>query len=105
MATAAEIQRLRMMVGDPTEEEFSDFKLNLILDAQAGNFNRAASEAWGMLAAGYTTLVNVSESGSTRNLGDLYKNAMTMKKYFDDAGVEGVSRGRTRIGRISRADD
>jgi hypothetical protein len=103
MATAEEITRLRSLTGDPTEDDFSDYLLNTILDT-LGNMNRAASEVWGIRAARYSTLVNVSESGSTRNLGDLYKNAMAMKKHYDDAGVEGVARGRTRIGRIVRPD-
>lgn len=104
MATAAEVERLRSLVGNPTEEEFTDFKLNTILDAMAGNMNRAASEVWGILAASYTQFVNVAESGSSRNLGDLYKNAMAMKKHYDDLGVEGTARGRTRIGRIVREE-
>lgn len=102
MATAADIARLRLLVGDPSEEEVSDYTLEVTLDAMAGNVNRAASEIWGIRAASFSQLVNTTESGSTRNLGDLYKNAMAMKAHYDSLGVEGVTRGRTRIGRIVR---
>lgn len=104
MATAEEIARLRSFTGDPSEEEFSQFQLNGILDAMAGNINRAASEVWGIKAARFSNFVNVTESGSSRNLGDLYKNAMAMKTHYDGLGVEGTARGRTRIGKIRRPD-
>ena len=102
MATPAEVARLRLLIGDPTEEEVSDYTIEITLDAMGGNTNRAASELWSIRAAQFSSLVNTTESGSTRNLGDLYKNAMAMKMHYDSLGVEGVTRGRTRIGRIVR---
>ena len=103
MADAADIIRVRRLINDPEHEELTDEDIAAILDGVEGNINAAVAEAWGVKAAHYSTLVNVSESGSTRNLGDLYKNAMAMQSYYSVAGIQ-VSAGRTRIGKIVRSD-
>lgn len=105
MAEPAAILQLRNLLGNPSMEDYPDTLLSNMIDSVDGDLNRAAAQGWGYIAAGYTTLVNVTESGSTRNLGDLYKNAMAMRTYYDSLGVEGVTRGRTRIGRIVRTHE
>lgn len=82
MATAAEIATLRAMVGDTT---LTDVQLGQIFDS-AECMNQAAGMAWGRKAAGYAELVNISEAGSSRSMGDLHKNALTMSKYYFDLG-------------------
>ena len=104
MADQSEIDALRLLINDPCKESFSDDDLERVLDAQGGDRNLAAAEVWGIWATRYSTLVNVSESGSSRSLGDLYKNAVAMRGMFlaaNDAGSQ-VTAGRTRIGRIVR---
>lgn len=103
MAIGASVDRVRQLL-QADQDEFSDPLLGDILDSVAGDVNLATAEAWGIRAAGYSTLVNVSESGSTRNLGDLYRNAIAMKKHYLDVNSEGVARGRTRIGKIRRSE-
>lgn len=71
----------------------------------------ATAEAWEVRASRYHALVNMAESGSSRNMGDMYKNAIDMAKYYrgkhNDAihdPEEPVVKGRrTQTGRIVRA--
>lgn len=66
------------------------------------NVNRAVAQEWRYTAAGYARLVDVTESGSSRKMSDLHKNALTMVAQFtnlagDVAIVESAPRGaRTR---------
>lgn len=98
-----QIDALRRLIDDPDKTEFSDVDLGLILDGLSGDVNKAASESWSIKASRYSRLVDITESGSSRKLGDLYKNALAMKAIYDGKAEEGIStRGRTRIGRIVR---
>lgn len=99
MATAGEIARLRRLVNDPDHLEFSDEDLNEVLERQEMNYSLAASELWGVKAGNYSSLVTVTESGSTRNLSDLHKQALLMQKFYQDSSGAVT---RTRIGRIVR---
>lgn len=62
--------------------------------------NLAVSYLWTRYAATLTGLVDVSESGSSRKLGDLLKNALSMSKSYSVAAAEELvvtnSRPRTR---------
>jgi hypothetical protein len=102
MATADEIATFRLLIAEPDEETYTDAQLSEILDASASG-NAAAAQIWTQKAASAATLVNVSESGSSRSLGDLQKNALAMAKVFGDAveGDQSTSPG-VRISRIVR---
>lgn len=100
MATVDEIARLRRLVNDPEHLEFSDADLSETLDRSELDFNLAASELWGIKAGSYSSLVNVTESGSTRNLSDLHAQALKMQGFYSQGS--GASVTRTRIGRIVR---
>lgn len=84
---------------------FSDAKLIGILNDNDLDVNLAASEVWSQKASKLADLVDVSESGSSRKLGDLYKQALAMAEHY--AGVskaEETRAGRgTRIRSITRA--
>lgn len=81
MATPEEISALKRRIGETT---LSDEELGLIFDRE-GNLDGATGAVWEMKAAEYSELVNVSEAGSSRSLGDLYKNAVAMAKYWRDS--------------------
>lgn len=93
-----EVARLRAVVGDT---ELTDADLAAIL-VTMGSFDAAAAEVWGRKAASFASLVDVSESGSSRKLSDLHRNALAMQKMFTDrvaataAPVASSSRARTR---------
>lgn len=61
------------------------------------------AQAWGSKAALTAELVDVSESGSTRSISTIYKNAMEMAKYWaelaakeeDHSSAGGKSRSRS----------
>lgn len=102
MATAEAIASFRLLIAEPDETTYTDAALSDILDA-ASSANGAAATIWTQKAAAASSFVNVSESGSSRSMGDLQKNALAMAKVFGDA-VEadpGTSVG-VRISRIVR---
>lgn len=61
---------------------YSDDALQTLLDAGL-TVNEISGNIWQEKASSYAALVNVSESGSTRALGDLHKNALAMSKHFN----------------------
>lgn len=82
MATSTDIEELRDYVGEPDNTSgWTDQKLGAYVDRGPTLFDAAAS-VWGAKAASYAKLVNVSESGSSRNLGELQKNALAMSAYY-----------------------
>lgn len=87
MATEDEILALRQMVDEDDEcGGYDDESLAAIIDSEE-TLNAAAGKVWFLKAARFATLVNVSESGSSRNLGDLMKNAQAMGKLYSDLDV------------------
>lgn len=102
MATTAEIAALRALINEPTDENYTDEQLGAVIDS-AGSVKAAGSEVWLAKAAKYSTLVNVSESGSSRALGDLHKNALAMAKQLGaEAEEDTVEATGIRIRRITR---
>lgn len=85
MATAEEIAALRLLIGEPEDAEpWTDETLAAIIDATE-TMSQAAGQVWTSKAASYSSLVDVAESGSSRKLGDLHKNALAMSKHFAEA--------------------
>lgn len=83
MATAANIERLRSFVDEPIEtDDWPDIKLGSFIDDAADDLMAAAAEVWAAKASAYASLVNVSESGSSRSLGNLMDNALKMSSYY-----------------------
>lgn len=82
MATAQELLTLRDYISEPNDDNgWTEEKLAGYL-TQYESLYRAASAAWGVKASGYAELVNVSESGSSRSLGDLFARAQAMSKHY-----------------------
>lgn len=82
MATEDQIAALRKMVAEADDSDgWTDEQLAAIIDEQ-GNLNTAAAVVWSLKAGQAVTLVDVSESGSSRKLGDIRKNALEMSAYY-----------------------
>lgn len=107
MATVEDIELLREFVGEPGPENgWTDERLSRFSD-RAETLLFAAADVWAVKAGEYAGLVNVSESGSSRNLGDLLKQARAMEEYYRsraiaDSTPDAVADGPV-IRRISRA--
>lgn len=80
MATAAEVLQLRRFTKYEAVDPYDDTALSAMIDADG--IYRVAATLWNEKAAELATLVNTSESGSSRNLGDAHKNALAMSKHF-----------------------
>lgn len=107
--TTDTIMTLRRQVGETRPDTaYDDDALQAYLDTANGSSDLAAALVWEDKAAGYAALVNTSESGSSRSMGDLYKNALAMADRFrklaapggdpdaPDAPVPFATRTRTR---------
>jgi hypothetical protein len=95
MATTEEIQEVRDLTDGA--DGFTDDQIGALVDSGL-SINAVAYRVWQSTAASYSKLVNVSESGSSRSMGDLYKNALAMAKSFKDADLPsaGAKVKRTR---------
>lgn len=90
MASLEDLTTLREYVNEPDDTNgWTDDRLSGILDAGLTPYS-AAGRVWALKAGQYSTLVDVSESGSTRKLSDLRKNAMEMAKHYNGLEVESV---------------
>lgn len=82
MADEAQILALREMVNEDDDcGGWDDEKLSAIIDSTE-TLNSAAAQVWRLKAGQYASLVDVSESGSSRKLGDLRKNAAEMSAMY-----------------------
>lgn len=107
MATQEEVDYFKLVVGS---ELFTDTQLSEILDAFPDKPNAAAAQVWEIRAGRYHTMVDIAESGSSRKMSDLHKNALAMAAYYngrqkaeDDAEGEEELTGRSGTRRITRA--
>lgn len=74
MATADQINTVRTYTNEPERADYSDDLIGGLIDS-LGSVEAAAAEVWDRKAARFSELVNVSEAGASRSLGDLFKNA------------------------------
>lgn len=82
MASPEDVANLRAAINEPDDSNgWSDEELALLIDAEP-TLNAAAATAWVRKAGQLSSLVDVSESGSSRKLSDLYKNAMAMGAHY-----------------------
>lgn len=78
MATAQQIAALRLLIAEPNNvSPYDDVALGLLLDAGTNQYYIAA-DIWDQKAAGAAALVDVSEGGSTRKMGDVYEQYLGM---------------------------
>ena len=104
MASQEEIAALRLLINEPDDSNgWTDERLSIIIDGTT-SMQEAASKVWTSKAGTFSTLVDVAESGSSRKLSDLHKNALAMAKYFDQQHEEAlpVPADYTVVNRIRR---
>lgn len=84
MATAEQIAEVRDYVAEPgIDNGWTDGKVGQYIDRETDLY-LAASAIWSAKAAKFAALVNVAESGSSRNMGSLIDNALKMAKAYKD---------------------
>lgn len=101
MATPEQILRLRLMIDETDSAVYTDEMLGSIIDQAELDLDTAASEVWQQKAARFSTLVDTTESGSSRRMSQLASNALAQAKFYGDKGVTvaeeaAVVRARTR---------
>lgn len=103
MATVEEIAALRLLIAESTgAEPYTDAALSERIDA-TGDLNTLAAEVWQEKAARYADLVDTSEGGSSRKMGDLHEQALNMVAHFRSIIPTGLAPVRaTRIRRLTR---
>lgn len=106
MATPEDIALVREYINEPDDTNgWGDQRVTTFVDGTA-NLAYAAADIWAVKAGTAAGLVNVSESGSSRSLGDLLKQAKEMEAMYRTRGDRMatpavVDRGPV-IGRITR---
>lgn len=82
MAELLDIARLRRLIGEPDDTNgWTDSVLSDIIDAN-DDLNTAAVEVWESKAAEAASLVDTTESGSSRRMSQLHDQAMRMATYY-----------------------
>jgi|SRR6187549_2337121 len=88
--TADQLAQLRKMIDELDDAEgWNDTALELLASGNLNqdgtyNLNKAANAGWGIKAARYVELVRISESGSSRDLQQMFEHAITMAKLYGD---------------------
>jgi adenine-specific DNA methylase len=84
MATPDQIAEVREYIAEAgIANGWTDARIEEYIDREADLY-LAASAIWSSKAATYASLVNVSESGSSRSMGSLIDNAIKMAKLYKD---------------------
>ena len=87
MATDAQIAALRLMVGEPDDvEPWTDAALSAIIDA-AASMEAAALTVWEGKAANASSFVDITESGSSRRMSQIFDQATKMAAYYRGLAV------------------
>jgi hypothetical protein len=89
--TLEDLTVLRHYIDEQDTTIYADAFLVDVIERNDGDLNAAASEVWGMKAARFSKLVDVTESGSSRKLSDKAKNAASMAAYYKGLGVDVVT--------------
>ena len=90
MTLAEDIQAVRDIAAVPFESiQISDDDMTQLVITKG--INGTVSYLWTRYASSLTGLVDVSESGSSRKLSDLHKNALAMAKTYGDLWAAEIS--------------
>lgn len=99
---------LRARLGEPKGEDdedgsqtfFTDLAIADLLSYASDNMDLATLEGWRRKLARFARLVDVSESGTTRDLTDKFKNAEVMVKYWEKQVGEAEENRLRGLGRV-----
>jgi hypothetical protein len=87
MATVAEVAELRLLIDIPSADPpYTDEYLGSLIDTYGMDI--AAATVWRQKAASYSSLVDMSESGSSRKLSQLREAALEMASGFQGTDQE-----------------
>jgi len=105
MATADQIKQVRVNTNEADRDPYSDDLVGGLVDS-LGSVEAASAEIWDRKAAAFSELVNVSEAGASRALGDLFKNATTMadrwRSRIPEVVTDSDAAGRAKVHKIVR---
>lgn len=104
MATADEIANVaELLPSEAADAGWNDAKINAMLDA-GNSLNQILLRFWEVKAAESAKLISISESGSSRDLAAIHRQALSMAQYWADkikseTAIEDAAarRGRARI--------
>lgn len=84
MASPEEIARLRRLIGEPNNvAPYDDAYLGSVIDGSGGSVYAAAHGVWTDKAAEYSSLVDITEGGSSRKQSQVFENAQKMAASFE----------------------
>lgn len=99
MATAPQIETLRVYINEPDDSEpYDDVALSDLIDGNGGDVALTASQIWNNKASNYAELVDTQEGSSRRSLGSLHGQALTMAKHYLDMSPTSSGQTRRRVG-------
>lgn len=105
MATASDIAALRLLIDEPEQDTYTDENLNARLDVSGASGYSVAYDIWTEKAAGAAGLVDISEGGSSRKLGDIYEQALGMAEAMRQRAISPTqppSGAGVRVKRLTR---
>lgn len=105
MATPADIAALRLLIAEPDDGTYTDAVLAARLDAGVNEY-AVASDIWTEKAAAAAGLVDMSEGGSTRKMGDVYAQMLKMASEMSsraNAADPPVGSTGVRVSKLTRA--
>lgn len=99
MATTQDVQKIRDYAEQPLASiTVSEADLKALFDSEG--LNGSVASLWRRYASSLSSLVDISENGSSRKNSDAFKNAMVMAEYWqkkvDDETLEIARRPTTR---------
>lgn len=109
--TSEQLAQLRKMIDEITDADgWTDEEMELLAAQNANadgsyNLKAAAAAGWSAKAAKYVELVQMSESGSSRALNQMFDHAVAMAKLYDSGAGTGTDPAASapRSTRIVRA--
>ena len=81
MAEQTDIDAIKKLL--PADSTWTDEEIGALLDA-GNSSNRIFEKYWQKVASDAYAVVSISESGSSRSLEQIYKNALELAKYYGD---------------------
>ena len=78
MASPESVAALRLLIAEPDDDTYSDNAISDRLDVTGASEYSVAFDIWTEKAAAAAGLVDMSEGGSTRKMGDIYEQALGM---------------------------
>jgi hypothetical protein len=86
----------------PDDAGWNDEKIGQVLDTFSGKVSRAVRSFWAKTAANTASLIDISESGSSRTLSKQHDNAVAQVKYWDGIIAEENAVATSKLASFSR---